>query len=178
MIMNLISMRNINQKYIAFLSIFLFLALVKSVFALNINVHVPEKYTDVEAGERLYFEVEIKYPENPKRKDLRLEYEIKEDGKIIANAKFLKAVETQASFMDYIVIPESAEKGLHIINVAISDYENLKEEVSASFQITGSKKDQLKNYFLILLGVILIVVLLVVIEIVLVKKWSRVVSKM
>ncbi len=104
--------------------------------ALSIVVHVPEKYTDVHAGERFYFEIEVKYPENPSRKDLRLEYEIKKDDEIIAHSKVLKAVETQASFIDFIVIPESADDGMHIINVKISDYETLSEEVSASFHVT------------------------------------------
>ena len=76
-----------------------------SVSALSIVVHVPEKYTDVVAGERFYFEIEIKYPENPSRKDLRLNYEIMKDNEVIAQAKVLKAIETQASFMDFIVIP-------------------------------------------------------------------------
>jgi len=40
-------------------------ALPQPVAALSISVHVPEKYTDVEAGERFYFEIDVKYPENP-----------------------------------------------------------------------------------------------------------------
>ena len=133
--------------------------------ALIVVVHVPEKYTDIQAGERFYFEIEIKYPENPKRKDLRLEYEIKKDDEVIAESKVLKAVETQASFMDFIVIPESAETGLHVINVKVADYENLSEEVSASFQVIGEKGTQLRMYFLILLGAIGFVGFLVVIQI-------------
>jgi len=123
--------------------------------ALSIAVRVPEKYTDIVAGERLYFELEIKYPENPSRKDLRLNYEIKKDGEIIAQAKFLKAIETQASFMDYVVIPEIAEKGIYDINVVVSDYENLYEEVSATFYVTSGKWSQLRIYFFILLGVVI-----------------------
>ena len=133
--------------------------------ALSVVVHVPEKYTDVQAGERFYFEIEIKYPENPKRKDLRLSYEINKDDEVIAESKVLKAVETQASFMDFIVIPESAETGLHSINVKVADYENLSEEVSASFQVIGEKGAQLRMYFLILLGAIGFVGFLVVIQI-------------
>ena len=122
--------------------------------ALSIVTHVPEKYTDVIAGERFYFEIEIKSPENPRRKDLRLEYEIIKDDEVIAQSKVLKAVETQASFMDFIVIPESAEAGLHVINVKISDYENLSEEVSASFQVVSSGSEQIKTYFFVLLGAV------------------------
>ncbi len=135
-----------------------------SIYALSGVVHVPEKYTDVVAGERFYFEIEIKYPENPSRKDLRLEYEIKKDNKVIAQSKVLKAIETQASFMDFIVIPENAKPGLHIINVRVSDYTALSEEVSASFQVVGSGAGQVKTYFLIVLGAVGVVGFLVLIQ--------------
>ena len=142
--------------------VFNFLSLT-SVSALSIITHVPEKYTDVVAGERFYFEIEIKYPENPSRKDLKLNYEISKDGEIIAQAKVLKAIENQASFMDFIVIPTSAEKGMHIIKVGISDYESLSEEVEASFQVVTEGSEQIKMYFFILLGVIILVGVLVVV---------------
>jgi hypothetical protein len=140
-----------------------------SVSALSTVVHVPEKYTDVLAGERFYFEVEIKYPENPTRKDLKLDYELLKDEKVIAQSKVLKAVETQASFIDFIVIPESAETGMHIIRVNVSDYETLSEEVEASFHVTTDKSEELAIYFFILLGATILVGVLVVINIVLTK---------
>ena len=135
------------------------------VHALSIAVHVPEKYTDVRAGERFYFEIGIRYPENPLRKDLRLNYEILKDDELIAQSKLLKAIETQASFMDFIVIPESAEEGLHIINVKISDYADLSEEVSASFHVISDGSNQIRKYFFVLLGAIVSVGALVGFEI-------------
>ena len=147
------------------LPLFLFIN-IASVSALSIVVHVPEKYTDVQAGERFYFEIEIKYPENPSRKDLRLNYEIVDkENNIIAQSKVLKAIETQASFIDFIVIPESAGTGLHIIKVDVSDYETLSEEVSASFHVV-SRGGQLKLYFFILLGTTILVGILVLINII------------
>ncbi len=137
----------------------------KPVDALSITVHVPEKYTEVYAGERFYFEIEIKYPENPSRKDLRIEYEIKKEGEVIAQSKVLKAIETQASFVDFIVIPESAEAGMHVLEVKVSDYGNLSAEVSASFHIRSKKGEQIRLYFYILLGVILFVGGLILFEI-------------
>lgn len=138
--------------------IILFISMVTvpfATYALSIVVRVPEKYTDVEAGERFYFNIEIKYPENPSRSDLRLFYEITKDDKLVAQAKVLKAVETQASFIDFIVLPESAKKGLYILNVTVEDYTDLKEEVSASFHVIGSKGNEIRIYFFILLGVII-----------------------
>ncbi len=149
-----------------FLFFFSFIS-IASVSALSVVVHIPEKYTNVNAGERLYFEIEIKYPENPSRKDLRLNYEILKDDKIIAQSKVLKAVETQASFMDFIIIPENSKTGLYIIKVKIADYKNLSEEVEASFYVNSKDSSQIKLYFFILLGVVILVGILVVISIIL-----------
>lgn len=146
--------------FIVFFSVII-LGIPSFAHALSISVHVPEKYTDVKAGERFYFEVEIGYPENPKRKDLRFIYEIREGDIIIAQAKFLKAIETQASFMDFIIIPENTKKGLHTINVKIQDYESLSEEVSTSFFVK-SKWEAFQLYFFILLGIILFIGILII----------------
>jgi len=157
-------MRNI---YLLLL-ILLFVNLFSSVFALSVVVHVPEKYADVVAGERFYFEVEIIYPENPDRKDLRLEYEIlTEDGDLVSQSKALKAVETQASFIDFIVIPESAQSGLYIIEVGVKDYGALSEEVSSSFHVKGAGVDQIIIYLIVILGAVILVGALVVLSIVL-----------
>jgi len=137
-----------------FVAIFLswFFLGAAGVSALSVVVNVPEKYAAIKAGERIYFEVAIKYPENPRRKDLRLIYEITKDDEVVNQAKFLKAIETQASFMDYIVIPENSEEGLYSIDVKIQDYESLSEEVSTGF-IVLAKLNQMRIYFYILLGV-------------------------
>lgn len=131
------------------------LAPIKKVEAISINLHIPEKYTNVKPGERLYFEVEIRYPENPSRKDLRLEYQIFENDKVIAESKVLKAIETQASFMDYIVIPEVAKGGLHKINLHLSDYEDMTQDIYATFDVAG-QLDQIKICFFALIGLIVL----------------------
>lgn len=134
------------------------------VHALNIAARVSDQSTEVSGGDRLYFEVEIKYPENPRRKDLRIEYQIIEDGGIIASEKVLRAVETQASFLDYIVVPKSAKGGIHDLNVIITDYEDLHEEVSATFKVLKGI-DEVTTYFFIILGAVLLVAVLVIIQI-------------
>lgn len=139
------------------------------VLAMSVQVHIPEKYTDVKAGERLYFELEVRYPENPTRKDLRLEYEIVKDDEVIAKSKFLKAVETQASFMDYVVIPESAKEGLYEIRVQVKDYDKLSEEVSASFKVV-SVGDGIRMYFYIIIGLIIALGIIISWEINIIKK--------
>lgn len=158
-----------NKKFLfLFLSIFVLFNFF-CVSALSVVVHVPEKYTEVNSGERFYFEIEVKYPENPYRKDLKLGYEIlNENGDVIAQSKVLKAIETQASFIDFIVIPESAKSGMHVIKVTIKDYEDLSEEVEASFNVVSGS--QTRIYFFILLGVLVFVGGLVGFNIVLMRR--------
>lgn len=167
-------MKNLQviKNFFIICSVAIFLSCPASiVLALSAQVHIPEKYTDVKAGERLYFELEIRYPENPTRKDLRLEYEIVKDEEVIAKSKFLKAVETQASFMDYVVIPESAKGGLYEIRVQVKDYEKLSEEVSASFKVIN-KDNELKIYFYIIIGLIIVLGIVISWEIHRLKKSS------
>jgi hypothetical protein len=162
---------NSMRKLYLILLALLLVNVITPVSALSLVVHVPEKYTDVTAGERFYFEIEVKYPENPSRKDLRLEYEIlTKDGELVSQAKALKAVETQASFIDFIVIPESVESGLHIINVKVKDYESLSEEVGSSFHIKAAEGDKIMIYLMIILAAVILVGILVVLSIVLTRK--------
>jgi hypothetical protein len=159
------TMENIKQKIK--LSIAVLMLVIGCCFpygkilAASVSVHVPEKYTDVKAGERLYFEIEVKYPENNTRKDLRIEYQILKDDNLIATSKVLKAIETQASFMDYIVIPESTKKGMHEILVNVEDYNDLNIQASSSFYVT-EKDSELKIYFYIIVGFIIILGIIVI----------------
>jgi len=131
---------------ISFLPFTCLLLFPLSASALSLSVTVPEKYTTVSPGDRFYFVVDVKYPENPGRKDLRFTYEIKRENSTIVEVKSLKAIETQASFMDFIVIPEDAKKGNYIVDVRIEDYNSLFEEVSSSF-IVKAKLDSKQILF-------------------------------
>lgn len=158
------------KKIFGFILIVYCLFAAVEASALSIEVYVPEKYTTVEAGERFYFEIDIKYPENPKRKDLRMIYQIKKGDELVSESKFLKAVETQASFMDFVVMPEDVKKGLYIINVVVSDYENLREEISATFHVVASKRKEIQTYFFVILGAVILVAVLISFQIWLIRR--------
>jgi hypothetical protein len=132
--------------------------------AISIATRISDQSTDVSGGDRLYFEVEIKYPENDQRKDLRIEYQVLENGKTIASEKVLRAVETQASFLEYIVIPKNASGGIHELKAEISDYADMREEVSATFNVL-SGMDRITIYFFILLGAVCFVGCLVIVQV-------------
>ncbi len=135
------------------------------VSGLSATVSVPEKYHEVYAGERIFFETDIKWPENTVRQDLRIEYSIRDkDGNEVAFLKVLKAVETQASFIDYVVLPENLNSGVYRIYVKIGDYAKLSEEIGASFSVVGKKEDLFKTYLLIIGVVVVLIAILVIWE--------------
>ena len=57
--------------------VFILVLFVNISSAMTATVNIPEKYSEVIAGEKIYFETEIKWPENEGRKDLKIEYSIK-----------------------------------------------------------------------------------------------------
>ncbi|HVT75222.1 MAG TPA: hypothetical protein VHD69_02315 [Candidatus Paceibacterota bacterium] len=103
--------------------------------ASSVAVYIPEKYTEVHAGERMYFQIEALFPENPYRQDFQISYRVLEGSRIIADAEFVKAIETQASFVDFVIIPEEAEEGRHTIEVWISSAGENPAKASASFMV-------------------------------------------
>lgn len=155
---------NFIKKLIFLISILSFLII--NVNALVLTVDIPEKYNQVSAGERFFFTLAVKYPENPTRIDLRLNYEIRNQaGELVAQTKVLKAVETQASFIDSIVIPENVEGGFHTIDVLVNDYGDINEKVGTSFQITSKAKDKTDTYLLIIAIAIVLLFILVLYDI-------------
>lgn len=148
--------------YLVTLTVISFLS--NFALAMSIDIGIPEKYSKINAGEKVYFETEVKWPENNSRKDLRIEYSVQDkNGVEVAYLKVLKAIETQASFMDSISIPENTVSGMYKINAKFNDYEDLNQEVVASFHVVNSSENLEKKLFMII-GVLGVVVLLVVIE--------------
>ena len=167
-----------KMKYRCLLILFVFL--VPAFFvqprlasAMSITIEIPAKYSEINAGEAVYFETEVKWPENIGRKDLRIEYSIKDkDGVEVAYLKVLKAIETQASFMDSISTPESIAPGMYTISAVFCDYKDLNQEVIASFHV-AKRGNNVLNFLFIILGALGVIVFLMVIELyILIKKKS------
>lgn len=163
----------IVNKYSKILFIFLFwvvVALPNLASAMTVTVGIPEKYSQIKAGEKVYFETEVKWPENVGRKDLQVEYSVKDkDGGEVAYLKVLKAIETQASFMDSISIPESTKPGMYKIEMKLGDYKDLNQNVTASFKVAkGGNSTQ--TYLFVIIGLLSVVTIFVIIEMFVITK--------
>jgi len=147
------------------IGLFVVVLSVNLASAMTATINIPEKYSQVSAGEKVYFETEVKWPENIGRKDLRIEYSIKDGaGQEVAYLKVLKAIETQASFMDSISIPESIKAGTYKIFLTIRDYKELNQEIAVSFKIVEKSGDLFNFYLPIILGIVGLIAIVVVIE--------------
>lgn len=163
---------NFKSRTSLFIVLFMAVLLMPSlVLAMSITLSIPEKYSEIKAGETIYFKTEVKWPENVGRKDLRIEYSIQnKDGNEVAYLKVLKAIETQASFMDSISIPESTPPGMYKISAVFNDYKDLNQEAIASFNV-AKVDNNVEKYLLIIMGILGIIVIFVFIEMaVLMKK--------
>lgn len=135
---------------------------IKPILALNLVLHIPEKYLEVVAGDRLTFELDIKYPENPKPKYLKLTYQIKKGGGVVSEMKATKTIENQSSFMEYIVVPQSLDVGTYTLMDRVQDYANLDEEVSTNFRVVKGKDDLMKYIYILGLAIGIVDVLVII----------------
>jgi len=152
-----------NKKLITTISIWYVIVLislltsVQMVSALEVSLSIPDKYQKVQAGERLFFEVQLKNIENAGRHDISLDYIIKKNDVVITSRRELKAVETQASFLASIKVPEETISGIYDIEVKIND-----EFVSqSSFFVRSSELAQVKIYLLLLTIAVIIIGILI-----------------
>jgi len=120
---------------------------------LEVAVFVPEKYQRVQAGEMLQFQTSLKNIGVAGRHDIQLDYYIKKNEIVITHSRELKAVETQASFLASIKVPEETLPGIYEIEVQINE----EESAIATFYVTSSEVGQIRTYLIILIFAILIV---------------------
>ena len=120
---------------------------------LEVSVFVPEKYQRVQAGEMLQFQTSIKNIARSGRHDIQLDYFIKKNEITITNRRELKAVETQASFLASIKVPEETLPGIYNIEVQINE----EESALATFYVKSSEVGQIRTYLIILIIAIVLV---------------------
>ncbi len=142
------------KKRVIIFSVFIAILLTSQfISAFELSVTIPDKYQEIQAGETLQFQIAIKNIEKAGRQDIQLDYQLKKGNIILNSRRELKAVETQASFLSSIKVPEETPSGIYTIEVIVNE----KEEVSTNFNVKSSEMAQIKIYLIILIGAIVIV---------------------
>lgn len=127
------------------------------VQALDVSITIPDKYQTVTAGDTLNFQIQIENIAEAGRKDISLEYYIKKGDIIINYKKEIKAVETQASFLSTIQVPEETLPGVYDLVVNI----NSNKTATSMFRVKSSEIGQIRNYLILLTAAVFIVGILI-----------------
>ena len=94
--------------------------LVSTQNTFNLEIEIPETYESALAGENFWFTVKLLNLANQERIDVIIKYEILDSNReMIALKTETVAIETQASFVRNLKIPENAEKGQHFLRVTV-----------------------------------------------------------
>ncbi len=139
-------MRKILLYFIVF-SFLLYIVFAQDSF--NLEVEIPETYEEVLAGENIWFTTKLLNLGNKDRMDVTLKYEILDINKQLKSSKSeTVAVETQASFVGSLKVPESLEKGLYFLRVILVtvDSEQDVSEAETSFNVI---KEETKHQIVI-----------------------------
>ena len=126
----------------------------------NLKVEIADSHKTIQPGEEIYFTTKILNLANKQRKDITLKYEILKENNVITTKSETMAIETQASFVGDLKIPEASEEGNYDLRVTL--LVNDVEEASGkdSFQIT--KKENKTTYYTYVIIIVIIALGLII----------------
>lgn len=140
-----------------------FLTFIPCVMAFEVDVNIPERYLDVNAGDRVGFEVDVRYPENSVKKDIEIYYEIKSGDNIVFDSSVIKSIEKSAFFIDFINLSKGLNTGTYTLNVTAVDFGDVFVYDTADFDVTGSRDEEIRTYLLVFFGIAVVFVFVFVI---------------
>ncbi len=125
---------------------------------LDVNVEIPNKYKRIMPGKEILSEIKIYNMGETGRVDIEIEYIIKdENNNILIKESETIAVETQASFMQKITIPENTKYGKYFFYVK-AIYNSKIASSSTSFEVV---KEEISQKEKIYIGVILVLIIVI-----------------
>lgn len=151
-----------------FISLLLLLPLLSplSVFAqgnFNVEISLPNSYKSVSAGEEIWFTVKTVNLGSENRVDITLNYQIIGlNNEVISSKSQTLAIETQASFVGRISLPENASPGKYALKVTLNPIgASSVAQSQVTFDVVAKKTDaQTIKYIYILLAAVLGIILL------------------
>ncbi len=128
-----------------------------AIESFNVEIELPASYQNVASGSEVWFTIKLLNLANTQRMDVTLNYDIVDSNgqSIVHNSKTV-AIETQASFVADLKIPENTPAGEYNVNVVVSS--SLGDSKASSALKVSSKKIDLTAYY-IAAGVILLILI-------------------
>jgi hypothetical protein len=114
----------------------------------NMQVTIPPSYLSLPPGHKLLFTTKILNFENLGRRDINLKYIVLNSlKKEVSSRTETVAIETQASFVGEITLPEDLPDGAYVLQVTLVENASNQMITSASFSVEA-KKPETKKYAL------------------------------
>lgn len=136
---------------------FFFILAQESIFSnadgMDLSISIPEKYKNVQAGDLLQFEIFIKSKERDGRYDVQLDYIMKKNDIVVNQRRELKAIETQASFLSSLSVPDELLPGIYSVEVILNEERSVME----TFYVKSSEMTRIKAYFIVLIVAFLVI---------------------
>ena len=152
----------------ALISIFSIIFLQSSVAVhaaqpFNVEIDLPSSYQNVNPGTDVWFTIKLLNLDNLQRVDVTLNYDILDsnDDSIIHNSKTV-AIETQASFVADLTVPENTLPGEYSLNVVVNS--SLGESLAKTSLTVSNPKTNLNIYYIAAGIVVLILLIFIVIR--------------
>nr|MCK4929767.1 hypothetical protein [Nanoarchaeota archaeon] len=147
------------KKIMCFLLIILCSNIILAQETFNIEIELPETYKEIPAGEELWFTIKVINLANQDRMDITLKYDILNLNKYAVTSKSeTVAVETQASFVGNIEIPDNLGNGLYSLRVTLvpvaSSFKESQAETSFKIVTKAEKKQLKKSVYILIAGLL------------------------
>jgi len=132
--------------------------IVSAAQSFNVEIELPDSYKNVNPGNDVWFTIKLLNLANTQRVDVTLNYEIADsNGKSIIHNTKTVAIETQASFVADLKLPENSLPGDYNINVVVNSSMG-ESTATTALKVSASKNDMMLYYVLAgVIGLVLII---------------------
>ncbi len=129
--------------------------------AFNLEIEIPSAYSTVEDGSTIHFTTKILNLASENRMDVSLRYEIiDESGEVIISKTETMAIETQASFVGSLGIPEGVAEGDYDLHVVLLVNGIEEAEGRGSFSIMKEEDKTMYYTYVIIISIISLVLII------------------
>lgn len=134
--------------------------LATSEISSNLEIEIPSRYSSVDSGEQIYFTTRLMNLAQIGRRDVTLTYEIVDSSeKILVSKSETVAVETQASFVNNLIIPEGTLAGDYTLRVTLSE-NGSTSSTEHSFKVSQIETEEKDYSLIVVVGAIIILVII------------------
>jgi uncharacterized membrane protein len=136
--------------------------IVSAVQPFNIEIELPDSYRNVNPGSEVWFTIKLLNLDNLQRMDVTLSYDIVNSGSksIIHNSKTV-AIETQASFVASLKIPDNTPPGDYAIDLVVNSTLG-ESHARAALKVSNPETNWTIYYIAAaIVGIVLIVFLII-----------------